>query len=171
VLINLGLVCILPAVGFGQAAMTLVGTALGAGRTEDAREWARLTLVLCVMVMAVLGVGLALGAPVWLRVMIGDPSTAALGVTPLILLGLSQPVDSIGVVLSNTLIGAGAVRVVMMWSVLLQWGLCLPLVWMWVSWMNGGLVGIWGIFILWRTLFTLAMIALFKRDSWLQIQV
>jgi putative MATE family efflux protein len=171
VLINLGLVCILPAVGFGQASMTLVGTALGAGRSEDARGWARLTLGICVSVLTVMGVSLAAGAPVWLSAMIGDPEIAALGVLPLIVLGLSQPIDSVGVVLSNTLIGAGAVRTVMGWSVGLQWGLCLPCVWAWITWMGGGLLGMWVIFVIWRGLFALAMGILFRRGKWLEIAV
>ena len=95
-----------------------------------------------------------------------DPKTVALAVTPLIILGLIQPLDSMGVVLSQTLLGAGAVKTVMVWSVALQWGLFLPAAGVFCLVLDGTLETLWMLFAGWRILFAGAMVWCTRMGGW-----
>jgi putative MATE family efflux protein len=171
VLINLSLVAILPALGFGLAAATLVGQALGARRSREAMRWGWNTVWIAAVAMALLG-GLLAGFPrIWLDLLINDPAAEAMAVAPLVLLGLMQPVESVGIVLSQTLIGAGAVRSVMVVSVVMQWGLFLPGGYLVSVRLGGGLIALWIALVVWRALLSLVMALLFSRGRWLQITV
>ena len=171
VLINLVLVCLLPASGFGLAASTLVGQSLGADRQDSARTWVRTTLTVTIGVMCVLGVILAFGAPLWLDLLMNDPEAERLAVLPLILVGCMQPFDAIGLVLTHALIGAGAVRSVMIGSILLQWGVFLPLAYLAAVVFDGGLLSLFLAMGVWRALFSLTMGTLYRRGGWARIAV
>ncbi|PIE19413.1 MAG: MATE family efflux transporter [Proteobacteria bacterium] len=171
VLVNLSLVCILPAMAFGLAATTLVGRALGARQPKLAARYGWDTVLLGCAAMLLLGGTLAAAPGVWLGLLMNDPAAEALGILSLILLGLTQPIDGVGMVLSQTLIGAGAVRSVMLASVLLQWVLFLPAVYVFGVHMKGGLLVLWVGMGLYRALFAVVMVVLFRRGAWAKIKV
>jgi MATE family multidrug resistance protein len=171
VLLTLSLVCILPSVGFGLAAATLVGQSLGEGQLEAAKRWGWQTLAISTACMSVFGVILALFPELWLSFLMNDPEVELMAVAPLILLGLLQPFDGVGVVLSQTLIGAGAVRTVMFWSVICQWGVFLPLAYIWGVVYGGGLLSIWISLVIWRVLFSAIMAWTYRRGHWLTAKV
>jgi MATE family multidrug resistance protein len=171
VLINLSMVCILPSIGFGLAATTLVGQALGGKRTKEAALWGWTTAGIAMGAMLVMGGTLAIAPELWLRLLINDPHAVALGIMPLILLGAAQPVDGVGVVLSQTLIGAGAVRSVMISSVVLQWGIFLPAAYLVGVHFRLGLLSIWFAMAGYRALFAIAMTLLWRKGSWARIEV
>jgi len=171
VLINLAMVCVLPAMGFGLAAATLVGKSLGRREIDEAFAWGWTTVGLASAVLGVVGVCLALGAPLWLDLLMNDPPAQAMAVLPLILLGLTQPVDSIGVVLTNAMIGAGYVKAVMVVSLALQWGIFLPLCYVWGVHYEGGLLVLWIAMGIWRGLLAATMYLLFKRGGWSRVMV
>lgn len=171
VLINLNLACILPGLGFGMASATLVGHSLGRGRPKDAFTWAWTTVSVAVASLTLLGILMAAFAPHWLSLLVHDDETVALAIVPLIVLGLIQPADSIGVVISQTLLGAGAVRTVMGVSIALQWGLFLPAAYYFCVVRGADLTTLWFLFAGWRVLFALAMIGVFRRGKWVSARV
>ena len=171
VLVNLSLVCVLPAIAYGLAATTLVGQALGAGDAKMAVRWGWTTVAVGVASMLVLGGALVAAPGLWLGLLINDPETVALGIAPLVVLGLAQPIDGVGTVLSQTLIGAGAVRSVMVASVVLQWCIFLPSAYFFGVRGGGGLVVIWGAMAAYRALFSAIMVRLFLSGKWEKIQV
>lgn len=171
ILINLSLVCVLPAMAFGLAATTLVGQALGAGKPQLAARWGWSTVALGTGAMMVLGGTLAVAPRLWLSLLINDPVAVSLGVAPLLVLGLMQPIDGFGMVISQTLIGAGAVRAVMIASVVLQWGLFLPAAYLFGVRLQGGLLVIWLAMAAYRGVFAVVMVVLFRRGRWMQIKV
>lgn len=171
VLIQLAMVCLLPSVGFGLAAATMVGLSLGAGQREQATRWVHSAVAVAMVAMALPALALVALPRLWLGALLNDPAAAALGVLPLVLLGLVQPFDAIGAVLSQALLGAGAVRVVMLLSVALQWGLFLPGAYFWAVVGGHGLTGLWLAFVLWRLLYALAMTAVFRRGRWAEIAI
>ena len=75
-------------------------------------------------------------------------------------------IDASGVVLSNTLIGAGAARQVMLWSVLTQWCVFLPIAWFAGLQAGYGLVALWVGFALYRLVFGGAMVKAWRGSSW-----
>src|SRR5690606_283149 len=60
VLVNLMLVAILPSIGLGMAAASLVGQALGRGEPEDARQWGWDVTKVAVAILALIGLPMLL---------------------------------------------------------------------------------------------------------------
>lgn len=151
VLVNLMLLCILPGVGLGISGATLVGQALGRGDAADARAWGEDVIKVGMLLMGGIGLVLAAAARTWLGLFIdGDPATVGLAVAPLILLGLGQVFDSVGVVLTQTLIGIGDTFAILRISLIGQWLLFLPLAWWLCVVQGGGLLTLWGAMVAWR---------------------
>jgi MATE family, multidrug efflux pump len=171
VLINVMLVAILPGIGLGLAAATLVGQALGRGDPEDATRWGW-----DVTRVAVFGL-VALGAPMWivpdlvLSVFLHDPETLALARLPMQLVGLLMAVEAVGLVLMNALLGAGDTKRVMRVSIGLQWLLFLPLAYLVGPVLGFGLLGIWILQGGYRGLMAATFFLLWCRGHWTKIEV
>ncbi len=143
VLINVTLVAVLPGLGLGLSAATLVGQALGRSDTQDAEAWGWDVVKVAVVVLAILG------APMWLLpdpilgVFIHDPLTVAVGRWPMRLVGCTMVVEALGLVLMHALMGAGDVRRVMVVAIAAQWAVFLPLAYLAGPVLGFGLIGIW----------------------------
>ena len=171
VVLNLMLVAILPAMGLGIAAATLVGNALGRGQAEDAARWGWEVSRLAGVALGLLGLLMVLLPRLWLGLFIVDLATLELAVVPLQVFGLAVGLDAVGVVLMQALVGAGASRVTMMVSVAHQWGLFLPAAYLIGPVFGFGLTGIWLAQGGYRLLMTLVFAVLWRRGSWQQITV
>ena len=171
VLVQLLLVAILPGIGFGIAAASLVGQALGRGEQEDAVRWgwdvSRLAMV-------VVGVGAIVGvvAPdLLLRVFLHEEQTIALARLPLQLIGATMAVETLGGVLMNALLGAGASKMVMFVSVILQWGLFLPAAFLLGPVLGYGLTAVWAAQIGYRCLQGLVFASIWRSRKWINLEV
>ena len=171
VLVQLLLVAILPGVGFGLAAASLVGQALGRGDQDDAVRWgwdvSRLAMVL-VGGMALIGVVVP---DLMLGFFLHDPETIALARFPLRLLGATMALETLGTVLLNALMGAGASRTVMAVSISLQWGLFLPLAFVLGPVLGFGLSVVWAAQVGYRLLQGLVFAFIWKGRSWINVEV
>ena len=150
VLMTLGLVVLLPAMGIGIGAATLVGNALGRGDPEDAERWGWQAAVIILLVNGSLGLLLMLAAEPVLGVFIRDPATLALAYLPLLINAAIIGFDTAGMVLMNALLGAGATSRVMFISIIGQWCLFLPIAWLVGPWLGYGLLGVWIAQAVWR---------------------
>jgi len=167
VLIAFTLTCVLPGLGLGLAAATLVGQSLGKGEKSHAMTWTWSCMQLGILVLGGFGGILALAPRLWISFLVHDPATQALCVGPLILLACCQPIDCIGVILSQILMsGAGAVRTVMAISVSLQWLLFIPVAYVVAVVFGGSLLHLWITKMVWRTLFSSAMMVAVRRGKW-----
>jgi multidrug resistance protein, MATE family len=171
VLINITLVAVLPGMGLGLAAATLVGQALGRGQPEDAYRWAWDVCRVGAHIFAVLGLVMLLFPKPLLGVFLHEPALLALGDIPLRLIGLGVVLDGIGLILMQALLGAGASAAVMRISVGLQWLLFLPLAWLVGAGLGYGLLAIWLVFVGYRALQTGLFIALWRQREWATIRV
>jgi MATE family multidrug resistance protein len=171
VLINITLVAVLPGMGLGLAAATLVGQALGRGEPEDAYRWAWDVARIGVQFFAALGLVMLLFPQALLGLFLHEPELLALGDIPLRLIGLGVVLDGIGLILMQALLGAGASAAVMRISVGLQWLLFLPLAWLVGPGLGHGLLAIWLAFVGYRALQTGLFIALWRRRQWAKIRV
>jgi putative MATE family efflux protein len=146
ILNTLVLTAILPGIGLGLAAATLVGHSLGKKDPDDAKQWGWDVVKLAVLLMAAIGLPMLVMPEAILSIFTTDAHTIEIAVAPLRLIGATIFVDGIGTVLLNALLGAGASKVVLRVSLITQWGLFLP-----VAWLVGPVLG-FGLFWVWASL-------------------
>jgi putative MATE family efflux protein len=171
VLLNLLLVALLPSMGFGLAAASLVGQALGRKDADDARRWAWDVARLASVVVGALSLLAFVFPDALLSLFLRDPATLALARWPLRLIALGMPIDTVGLVLMHSLQGAGDTRSVLVVSVGLQWLLLLPAVWVVGPALGLGLLAIWAVQLAYRGLQTGLFVALWKRGAWARLRV
>ncbi|MFP4137687.1 MAG: MATE family efflux transporter [Halomonas sp.] len=171
VLVNLSLLLILPGVGLGMAAMSLVGEALGRAAHGDAHRWGWEVVHLAWLCLAMIALPMALLPDAVLGLFLHDAALVELARLPLRLTALMIVLDAAALVLAQALLGAGANRTVMTATLSLQWLLFLPLAW-WVGvWLDQGLVGIWWVQLGYRALNSLWFAAIWQRRHWQRLEV
>ena len=143
VIINLTLVALLPGIGLGLAASTLVGQALGRRDVDDAEQWGWDVARVGMLALATLGLPAVLWPGLLLAGFIHDPETMAVADVPMRLVGLTMGIEGLGVVIMHALLGAGDARRVMMVAALAQWAVFLPLAWLAGPALGFGLTTIW----------------------------
>lgn len=171
VLVNIMLVAILPGVGMGLAAATLVGQALGRGDPDDAKAWGWDVSKLTMLLLGALGlIGMLLARPI-IGIFLHNPETLELAVVPLKIFAAVIAFDGVGLVLMNALLGAGASRLTISVSVGLQWGLFLPVAYCLVIFGGFGLLEIWIANASYRLLQALIYVRIWQRGTWQNISV
>ena len=105
ILINITLVAILPAIGFGLSSATLVGQALGRKDPADAANWGWDVVKLGCTAIALIGLPMLLIPKIILPIFTSDPTTVELAALPLMLSGLFLTIDCVGLILTNAMQG------------------------------------------------------------------
>lgn len=115
--------CYMPGYGIGDAATTLVGQSMGAGRKDLTRKFAYMSVALGMSVMAVMGVVMYAGAPIFMGMMTPVEEVRQLGVMALRIEAFAEPMFAAAIVsygvfvgASDTLIPSG-MNLVSMWAV------------------------------------------------------
>ncbi|WP_280545843.1 MULTISPECIES: MATE family efflux transporter [unclassified Halomonas] len=166
VLVNLSLLLILPGVGLGMAAMSLVGQALGRHAHGEAHRWGWDVVRLAWPCLAVLALPMGLFPEAVLGLFLHDPELVTMGTLPLRLTAAMIVLDAAALVFAQALLGAGAHRTVMATTLTLQWLLFLPLAW-WVGVVHDqGLVGIWWVQLGYRVLNSAGFMLIWQRRRW-----
>ncbi len=171
VLINVTLVAILPGMGLGLAAATLVGQALGRGDAEDARRWGWDVMLTATILLTLLGVPMWLLPDLILSGFIHDDATLDLGRTPMRLIGITMTIEAVGLVLMHALLGAGDVKRVMAVAITTQWIVFLPIAYLVGPVLGLGLIGIWVMQGLYRALQAGIFFRYWRGPEWARIQV
>ncbi len=171
VLINITLVAILPGIGLGLSAATLVGQALGREDPRDAARWGWDVVKVGLVGMAVLGLPMWLIPDFLLSQFIHDPATLDVARLPMRIVGMTIAFEAIGLVLMNALLGAGDSRRVMMVSIASQWLVFLPLAYWFGPVMGFGLLAIWLLQASYRALQAMIYGFLWHRGSWASIKL
>lgn len=171
VVINVTLVAVLPGLGLGLAAASLVGQALGRLDPDDAKAWGWDVVKIAAAVMTVLGLPMLLFPDAILRVFLHDPETIEIARGPLRLVGGTIGIDAVGMVLMNALIGAGAARTSMVVSVATQWLLFLPVAYVLGPVLGAGLLAIWIAQVSYRAFTALVFATLWRQGRWTSIKV
>ncbi|WFM69687.1 MATE family efflux transporter [Halomonas sp. CKK8] len=166
VLVNLSLLLILPGVGLGMAAMSLVGQALGREAHGEAHRWGWEVVHLAWLCLAVLALPMVLFPEAVLGLFLHDAELVVLGTLPLRLTAAMIVLDAAALVFAQALLGAGAHRTVMATTLTLQWLVFLPLAW-WVGVVHDqGLVGIWWVQLGYRALNSAGFVLIWQRRRW-----
>ena len=171
VIIDLILVGILPGIGFGLAAASLAGQALGRGEPDDAMQWGWDVVKIAVGVVAVLSLPAVLFPELILSGFIHEPATLAIAKNPLRLAAGFLFIDAVGMVLMNALTGVGDTKRVMFIGIGFQWLLFLPLVYLLGPILGYGLVVIFGTQAAYRGLQAVVFAGMWKRGRWQHIEL
>ena len=171
VMVDLLLVGVLPGLGFGIACASLVGQALGRGDPDDAVQWGWDVVKVSTVVVALIALPAILVPEAILGIFLHDPETLALATLPMRLIAIFIATDTIGLVLMNALIGAGATKRVMIIATSLQWLLFLPAAYLVGPVLGWGMLAIWIANIVYRQLQSVAFAIEFKRGTWTEIEV
>jgi putative MATE family efflux protein len=156
----------IPGVGFGTAASTLVGQALGARDPEGARRagWRATHLSLGVAV-ALGGVCLLLPGPL-ARIFTDDPSLIASLVPFLVFLALAQPALQSHFALGGAHRGAGDTWTPFVASSLGNWLVRVPVAALLAFVLDAPVIWIWGVILVDHTLRATWLAASFRRGRW-----
>lgn len=131
----------LPAYGIAAAATTLVGQAVGAGRKDLARRFARLVTWIGILVMTFGGALLFLFSVPLIRIFTSDPEVIDLGAQVLRIVAFAEPLFGASIVASGSLRGAGDSRVPFFISLGTMWGVRITLSLLLANTL--GLPGVW----------------------------
>lgn len=171
ILINIALLLILPSVGLGIAATSLVGHALGAKAPEDAYRWGWEVVRVAALLMAILGIPLWLAPELILKLFTNSTELIALGTLPIQISGLNIVFEVTAMVLTQALLGAGASRQVMIINISMHWLYLLPLAYFIGPWAGYGLLGIWLVQGMQRICSSLIYAYLWRKGQWSRIEI
>lgn len=171
VIIDLILVGILPGLGFGLAAATLVGQALGRQDPADAKQWGWDVTRLAMVAVAILSVPAVIVPQVMLGLFIHDPATLQIASPALRLVAAGLFVDVVGLVLMNALIGAGDVRRVMLVATSYQWLLFLPAVYVIGPMLGYSLLAVFAAQVAYRGLQAATFARMWNHNHWQSIEL
>ena len=171
VLINLALLLILPGVGLGMAATTLVSHSLGEEQPQEAYRWGWDVVRVAAIVLFVMGLPFWLAPQLVLQLFTQDPQLLALGEWPLRITGLGMTLDATALVLTQALLGAGASRTVMTVNLGSQWLIFLPCAYLVGPVLGGGLLAVWLLQSLYRVMASVIFAIMWRRKHWAEIRI
>lgn len=171
VLINLMLVAILPSLGLGLAAASLVGQALGRRDASDAKQWGWDVVKIGLAILTLIGLPMLLVPEALVAVFTRDAATIEAASLPLRIVGATIAFDGIAMVLQNAMLGAGDARRIMVVSIALQWALFLPLAYVFGPILGYGLLGIWAVQAAHRALQAGCFTLMWHRGEWASIRL
>lgn len=99
--------CYMPGYGIADAATTLVGQSLGAGRRDLTRRFANITVGMGIAVMTVMGIIMYVAAPLMMSLMTPDAHIQSLGVMALRIEAFAEPMFAASIVAYGVFVGAG----------------------------------------------------------------
>ena len=137
----------LPGFGFGMAATSLVGQSIGARQPQKGAGVTRIATIWAVTWMSAIGILLFGFAEPIMRVFTHAPDVVRIGAAGLRIVALTQPFWAVGMVQSGALRGTGDTRYPLIIGAGGMWTTVL-FVWLGLAWFGGGLITIWGAFLL-----------------------
>lgn len=158
--------CYMPGYGVSDAATTLVGQSLGAGKRNLARSFGRITISLGMGVMAVLGFVMWLFAPEMMSFFSPDADVIALGTTALRTEAWAEPMFGAAIVTYGVFIGAGYTVTPAVINFSCIWGVRVTLSLLLAS--AYGLFGVWLAMAGELTVRGLLFLIVFVRGNWLR---
>lgn len=171
VLINLSLFLILPAVGFGVASTTLVSQALGEQKPKKALQYGWDVIAVALSSIAILSIPLLAVPELILQIFLQSPQVVESATLPLQLTALAIILDAAAIVLAQSLLGVGDSRSVLIITGCSQWLFYLPLAWFVGPYLGFGILGIWIVQLIHRTLSSAVFIAIWKQRNWIKIEI
>jgi MATE family multidrug resistance protein len=130
-------------VAIGQACSSLVAQYLGAKTPNEAERAGYRATWLAMLVMGVVGLGYLVAPAALMGVFSDEAAVIAAGVTILKLVALYQVIDATAIVMGGALNGAGDTTYTMFVRGVLAWFLFLPVSYLLIFVVDGGIGGAW----------------------------
>jgi len=157
---------ILPSWGLSNAAATLVGQNLGAGRPDRAERSVWITGVYNTAFLLAITTVFVIAADVLVGLFHADPPVVAVGARALRVISYGYVFYAWGMVMSQAFNGAGDTMTPTWMNLVFFWGCQVPLAWGLARVAGLGPDGVFWSVTLSETLLALAMIELFRRGRW-----
>lgn len=113
--------CYMPGYGLSDAATSLVGQSIGAGRRELARKFAYITTGLAAAMMTTAGILMYIFAPQMMGLLTHDPDVIALGVKVLRIEAFAETLYAVSIIGYGSCVGAGDTMVPMSLNFVSMW--------------------------------------------------
>ena len=156
----------LPAWGLGNAAATLVGQNLGAGKPERAEKSAWRASKYNTVFMTTVGFAMLAAAP-WITALFSsDPEVLRYGTSCLRILGIGFPMYAIGMIVIQALNGAGDTAWPSLLNFICFWLLQIPLSWWLATSLSFGPNGVFIGIVVSESLLTVLAVLVFRRGTW-----
>jgi putative MATE family efflux protein len=162
---------ILPSWGMANAAATLVGQNLGANQPERAEKSVWRTAFLNMIFMAIVGVIYLIWAPFFIRLFSSDPEIVHSGALALRILAGGYVFYGYGMILAQSLNGAGDTKTPTILNFIFFWLIETPLAYFLALQLNWGQTGVYYSIVIAESLLAVAAILVFKRGKWKTITV
>ena len=158
--------CYMPGYGIADAATTLVGQSLGAGRWRLARRFGRITVLLGMGIMGLTGVLMYLFAPQIIGLMTPVEEIQTLGVMALRIEAFAEPMFAASIVAYGVFVGAADTLVPCLMNFFSIWAVRLTL----AAWLapDLGLKGVWLAMCIELCFRGLIFLVRLKREQWLK---
>ena len=134
-------ICYMPGYGISEAATTLVGQSIGAGRNPLARRFAYIAVGSGIFIMSVMGIFLYIGAPVMMALFSPVQEIITLGTDALRIEAFAEPMFAAAIVTYGVCVGAGDTLKPALMNLGRMWGVRITLCWLLAS--QYGLNGVW----------------------------
>jgi putative MATE family efflux protein len=159
--LNVGLVLILPAIGLGQAALSLIGTAVANGDQDQAKKWSILILRTAVFTALALTLFIAAVSQWLAQLLLVNRELQQLMSTALPWYAIAMVLETIIIILSRFLLLAGLRKTALVLVSASQWLLLLPL----MAWLapTYGFMSVWWLHIGYRMFGVLLLWLVWRR--------
>ncbi len=156
----------LPAWGLGNAAATLVGQSLGAGRPLRAEKSAWLAARYNVIFLSTVGISVVLTAPQIAGAFSSEVAVITVTTDCLRILGIGFPIYAVGMILTQTLNGAGDTKTPLRLNFVCFWLIQIPLAYYLASVALFGPNGVFLAIVVSECLLTLLTVVVFRQGKW-----
>lgn len=163
--VNLVLILILPAHGFGMAGGTVAGWSLGAKDADKAYRDAWDALRITQPFILALAIGIALAAPALSSLFLQDQALAAMALPLLWAVCLLLPLDAFGAVMMEALVSVADTARATRIGVFCLWGVGIAGAWTAVHF-GGGLFAVWMAFFSYRLVASLLYTRAWQQRRW-----
>ncbi len=162
---------ILPSWGMSNAAATLVGQNLGAGKPQRAETSVWRTGLYNMLFLGVIGLAFIVFAPQIIGLFTSDPAVAPLAVSALRLFSYGNISYSYGMVITAAFNGAGDTLTPTILNLICFWVCQIPLAWALAFHSGLGPNGVYVAVVVSDSLLAVFGIVLFRRGKWMQVKV
>ena len=156
----------LPAWGLGNAAATLVGQNLGAGQPDRAEQSAWRAAKYNFFFMTIVGFSIIAAAPAITGLFSDDAEVIYYGASCLRILGIGFPIYAVGMILTQSLNGAGDTFTPTIINLICFWLLQIPLAYWLATGLETGPNGVFVAIVVSESLVTLFGVLVFRRGKW-----